>query len=118
MRDISRRLGRYRLSRYGAADAPFWRRVPWFWPLLGLWAVYALFLSEHSLWRIWSMGSETKRSEQTLRRAQAEVARLTDEIQDPKRSRDLAERVLRERNGFASPDETVYRYEGAPGDTL
>ena len=118
MRDISRRLGRYRLSRYGPSETAFWRRVPWFWPLLGLWAVYAVFVSEHSLWRIWSLGAEARRSEAELQTAHAEVERLRTEMNDPHRRRDLAERVLRERNGFASPDETVYRFEGEPGDSL
>jgi len=118
MRDISRRLGRYRLGRYGSSEAPFWRRVPWFWPLLGLWAAYALFVSEHSLWRIWSLGAEAKRSESELLVTRAEVDHLTREMQDPKRRREFAERVLRERNGYASPNETVYRFEGETGDSL
>lgn len=118
MRDISRRLGRYRLSRYGSSETAFWRRVPWFWPLLGLWAVYAVFVSEHSLWRLWNLGSEARRSEVELAATRAEVERLTRELEDPKQRRDLSERVLRERNGFASPDETIYRFEGEPGDSL
>jgi cell division protein FtsB len=118
MRDISRRLRRYRLSRYGASETPLWRRVPWFWPLLGLWGVYAVFVSEHSVWRVWNLGSEARRSEAELQTTRAEVERLTREIDDPKQSRELAERVLRERNGFASPDETVYRFEGEPDDSL
>jgi cell division protein FtsB len=77
-----------------------------------------VFVSEHSLWRIWSLGAEAKHSEAELRVTHAEVERLTRELEDPKLRRELAERVLRERNGFASPDETVYRFEGEPGDSL
>ncbi|NOT33380.1 MAG: septum formation initiator family protein [Candidatus Eisenbacteria bacterium] len=117
MRDISRRLARHR-SSFARGDAPLLRRVPWLWALLALWAVYTVFLSEHSLWKLSSLDRETRRSEAQLTATRAEIDRLENELAEPRRRRALAERVLRERNGFASPNETIYRFDGESVDSL
>ena len=48
---------------------------------------------------------------------QAEIRQLDEEMNDPEAQRDLAERVLRERNGMARKGEIVYRIRGADSDT-
>ncbi len=119
MRDIGTRLLRYRLSRYAPPVDPVRRRLRWGWIALGLWLIWFGFVSDHSLWRIWRLTRENTQAERDLRRAQQSVSRLEAEVDNPVNSRELAERVLRERTGMARPGEIIYRIRGgAKGDSL
>jgi cell division protein FtsB len=118
MRDIGRRIQRYRLSRYAGPDDPVGRRLRWAWPLLLLWLAYIGLLSDHSLIRIWQLNRERGRMQTELEAVQREIERLDRQMRDPALRRDLAEQALRERNGWARPGEIIYRIEGESADSL
>jgi cell division protein FtsB len=117
MRDIGERIQRYRLTRYGPRDASLLRRLAWVWPILALWAVYALFLGEHSLLRIWKLSREDQRMRHKLVSTRKELDQMEDRMNDPRVIRDRAEHVLRERSGFAKPGEIIYRTPETKADT-
>jgi len=106
MRDIGARIQRYRLSRYGRVGGATFR---WAWPLLFVWLIYATFLGQHSLLRIWLMGNEQRRIEGQLADTRAELNRTEHVLHDKALLRDRGEHVLRERNGFARTGERIYR---------
>jgi cell division protein FtsB len=117
MRDIGSRIGRYRLTRYAR---PSHRRPPWLgWLLaaLALWLVWATAVSDHSLFRIWSLRRERAATEKALADAQREQARLDAEAGGPQAKRLMAERRLREESGMAKPGEIVYRIRGDAADS-
>jgi cell division protein FtsB len=118
VRDIGRRIQRYRLGRYAAPEDRLRRNLRWVWVGVALWVVWVGFLSDHSLWRLWRLRAETASSRTRLERTQAEIARLEAESHDPRARRERAERVMRERNGMAKPGEIIYRIDGEPPDTL
>ncbi len=113
MRDIGARIQRYRLSRYGRVGGATFR---WAWPLLFLWLVYATLLGDHSLFRIWRMGTETGRVQSELVATREELDRLEHRLHDRGAQREMGERVLRERSGFAKPGEIIYRIP--PADSV
>ena len=117
MRDIGRRIRRYRLSRYRAPQGAFPRLPRWVWIALGLWLAYVAVLSERSLYRIWRMGDEDTRAQRQLEEARREIARLDREARDPQARQREAERALR-REGFARKGEVIYRIDGADPDSL
>lgn len=117
MRDIGRRIQRYRLSRYRAPQTGFPRPPRWVWILLGLWLAYVGVLSERSLFQIWRMGREHARAQQELVRARGEIQRLDRDARDPQARLRDAERALRA-DGFARRGEVVYRVEPGTPDTL
>ena len=116
MRDIGRRIRRYRLSRY-AAPRTFPRPPRWLWIVGALWLAYVGFLSEHSLYSIWRTGAENARVQRELADARREITRLDRDARDPQARLREAERALR-REGFARPGEVIYRIEGGPPDSL
>jgi hypothetical protein len=112
MRDIGRRIQRYRLSRYRPIPGGLPRPPRWVWVVAALWLAYVGVLSERSLFRIWRMGAENARAE-----ARAEIARLDREARDPRARLSEAEHALR-REGFARRGEVIYRIQpGAPDTT-
>ncbi len=111
MRDISDRLGRYRLGRYATPVDPVRRRLRWAWLAGGLWLVWFVLLSDHSVWRLARLGRESARVAHDLEVARAEVARLEAERADPRVMRERGEKVLRERGGMAQPGEIIYRVD-------
>ena len=117
MRDIGRRIQRYRLSRYGAPQGMLGRPPRWVWLALLLWLAWVGFVSEHSLYRIWRMGAENARAQQELKEARREIARLDQDARDPKTRLRNAERALRH-EGFAKAGEIIYRIEGNQPDSL
>ena len=117
MRDIGRRIQRYRLSRYGAPQGPLPRPPRWVWIAAALWLAWVGFLSEHSLYRIWRMGAENARAQSDLDGTRREMERLDQDARDPKARLRDAERALRH-DGFARPGEIIYRIEGARSDSL
>jgi cell division protein FtsB len=106
MRDIGARIQRYRLSRYGRVGGATFR---WAWPLLFVWLVYAAFLGQHSLLRIWLMGNEERRVQERLADTRAELNREEHMLHDKALLKNRGEHVLRERNGFARTGELIYR---------
>lgn len=116
MRDIGARIQRYRLSRYDPGGGRGLRRVGWLLPLLLLWLIYAGLLGEHSWFRIWRLSHESRSVEADLATTRSELDRLERRLHDPGARRAMGERALRERSGFARPDEIIYRIP--PADTL
>src|SRR5262245_37467412 len=110
MRDIGARIQRYRLSRYGRVGGATFR---WAWPILFVWLIYATFLGQHSLLRIWLMGNEQRRIEGQLADTRADLNRAEHVLHDKALLKDRGEHVLRERNGFARPGEYIYRIPAA-----
>jgi len=117
MRDTIRRIQRHRLSRYASGDEPVVRRLRWIWPLVTIWLVYVVALSDHGVYRIWRLHREQVRAKAELASVRAEIDRLERENRDPAARRERAERALRERGGWARPGEIIYRIEGER-DTL
>jgi cell division protein FtsB len=118
MGDIGSRIRRYRLSRYAPPQDSLMRRLRWVWPLLLIWIVYAGFLSDHSLMRIWQLRQEMRHTQRELDTARAEIERLDQEKRDPAARRTLAEKALRERSGWARRGEIVYRIQGDGADSI
>jgi len=117
MRDIGRRIQRYRLSRYAGPKGILAHAPRWVWLALLLWLAWVGFVSEHSLYRIWRMGVENARAQRELKEARREIARLDQDARDPKTRLRTAERALR-REGFAKRGEIIYRIEGEQPDSL
>lgn len=116
MRDIGRRIQRYRLSRYRPLPAGIPRPPRWVWLAAGVWLVYVGVLSDRSLYRIWRMGQENSRAERRLHEAEAEISRLDKDARDPNARLDEAEHALR-REGFARRGEIIYRIQANAADT-
>lgn len=117
MRDIGRRIERYRLSRYRPQQGGFPRPPRWVWLAAAAWLVYVGVLSDRSLYRIWRMGAENSRAQRQLHEAEAEMARLDRDARDPRARTNEAERALRG-EGFARHGELIYRIQpGATPDT-
>ena len=110
MRDIGIRIQRYKLSRYRPPESLSDRAR--FVLTLGLagWAIWALFLSDHSAVRLFALGQKQHGVEQKLALTNRAVTRSLREL---KAADDPAEgaRVLRERHNFAFPGERIYRIE-------
>jgi cell division protein FtsB len=119
MRDISRRIKRYRLSRYALPDDPVRRHFKWVWVLAFGWVAWAGFISEHSLYRIWRLDQESKQTTSALAETQRQREILEEEQRDPEARRQNAERILREENGMAGPNEIIYQIrDDVPADSL
>jgi hypothetical protein len=110
MRDIGIRIQRYKLSRYRPPDSVSDRARMGLTLGLAAWAIWALFLSDHSVVRLMGLGQKKRTIEQQLASTSLEVdrrARALRVADDP----DEAARVLRERHNFAQPGERLYRIE-------
>ena len=110
MRDIGIRIQRYKLSRYRPPDSMSDRGRMALTFGLAAWAIWALFLSDHSAVRLMGLGQKKDTIEQKLASTSLEVDRRARELRvadDP----DEAARVLRERHNFALPGERLYRIE-------
>jgi cell division protein FtsB len=118
MRDIDRRIRRYRLARYALPDDPVRRRLRWAWLAGALWLVWIGLFSDHSVLRLAGLGHDHARTERDLERTRAEVTRLEAELRDPRRMRERGEKVLREDAGMAAPGEIIYRIDGGRADSL
>ena len=110
MRDIGIRIQRYKLSRYRPPDSISDRARLFLTLGLAGWAIWALFLSDHSALRLMGLGAKKKGLEQqyastsTAVRKRAQELRVADDPQE-------AARILRERHNFALPGERIYRIE-------
>jgi len=118
MRDISRRLKRYRLSRYATPDHPVRRHLHWVW-LAGLaWLAWAGFISDHSMFRIWRLEQDAHETQKELVAATRAREQLEEDSRDPEAQRLHAERELRVKNGMAAPGEIIYQIREVPADSL
>jgi cell division protein FtsB len=117
MRDIGRRIQRYRLSRYRLPQGACPRPPRWVWLVAALWLAWVGVLSERSLFRIWRMQDESARAQRELAKVREEIARLDRDARDPDSKLRDAERALR-REGFARRGEVIYRIESGAPDTL
>ena len=118
MRDIDRRIRRYRLARYALPDDPVRRRMRWAWLLGALWLLWIGLFSDHSVLRLAGLGRDLGRTERELGQTRSEVARLESELRDPARMKELGEKALREGSGMARPGEIVYRIDPGRPDSL
>ena len=110
MRDIGIRIQRYKLSRYRPPDSVSDRARLWLTLGLAGWAIWALFLSDHSAVRLIGLGAKKKGIEQQLAVTSKAVSKRAQELRvadDPQE----AARILRERHNFALPGERIYRIE-------
>jgi cell division protein FtsB len=118
MRDISRRLKRYRLSRYATPDHPVRRHVRWVWVAVAAWVAWAAFISDHSMYRIWRLEQDSKRTAAELVATRSERESMEEESRDPEARRLHAERELRVKNGMAGPGEIIYQIREVSPDSL
>jgi cell division protein FtsB len=110
MRDIGIRIQRYKLSRYRPPDSLSDRARMGLTLGLAAWAIWALFLSDHSAVRLMGLGQKKHTLEQQLAATSKSVDRRARDLRvadDPEE----AARVLRERHNFALPGERIYRIE-------
>ena len=108
MRDIERRIQRRRLSRYGSGSGAF--QWPWVWLALGIWLVWATFLSGHSFYQLWRLERATGTERTRLQHLTASLEETERQSNDPRARRDKAEAILYEEGG-ARPHEIIYRIE-------
>jgi len=116
MRDIGRRIERYRLSRYAHPGDAVRAKLHWLWVVALGWVVWAGLLSEHSFYRLWRMSRENARMEAEVSRTIAEIEAVERERTDPDAKRQRIEEALRVR--MAREDEIVYRIRNTPKDSL
>jgi len=110
MRDIGIRIQRYKLSRYRPPDSVSERARLFMTLGLAGWAIWALFLSDHSAVRLFALGAKKSGLEQQLAVTTKAVNKRAQELRvadDPQE----AARILRERHNFALPGERIYRIE-------
>jgi hypothetical protein len=112
--NIGIRIQRYRLQRYRAPESLSERARLVLTLALAGWAIWALFLSDHSAVRLWRLEARRSSSEKTLAATQAQVNRAKADLKasdDP----DVEARVLRERHNFAREGEILYVIQGEDG---
>ena len=107
MRDIGIRIQRYRLRRYQAPETIGEKTRLGLAIALAGWAIWALFLSDHSAVRL--MGLENKQRTTVAKLASVERAVALSEQElgaagDPR----VAERILRKLHNFAHEGELLY----------
>ena len=118
MRDIGRRIERYRLSRYAPPESPIRRRIRWVWVGLGAWLLWAGVVSDHSFYQLWRIEREQRSAQRELAEVRAQIEMLEREARDPKAREERAERILREKSGMARRGEIVYRIRETGSDSL
>ena len=106
MRDIGRRIGRYRLSRYAPPVDRVRRSLRWAWWLGALWLVWIGVISDHSLLRIWRLYSANRTAQRTLESSDRELDAIAATLRHPEL---MVEREARVTYGMAKPGERIYR---------
>ncbi|MGH7741389.1 MAG: FtsB family cell division protein [Candidatus Eiseniibacteriota bacterium] len=109
MRDIGRRIGRYRLSRYAPPVDRVRRSLRWAWWLGALWLVWIGLISDHSLLRIARLRYAIVSSQRKLERSSRELQAIAATLRDPDL---MVEREARVTYGMAKPGELIYRVSG------
>ena len=109
MRDIGRRIQSRRLTRYAHARAP--RLALWIWLALGAWILYAGLLSNHSFYQLWRVQRISRREQARLLETQTALRHLDRQARDGNERKRIAERMLREQEGWSRPGEIIYRID-------
>lgn len=108
-RDISRRFFSRPIGRSPFAPPPV--RIPrWVWLVGAVYMIYALVLSESSVWHIAQLKREIAMADADTRRIKEETARIEAKVRDPEERRFHAEEIARTQHGWAAPGELVYRF--------
>ena len=115
MRDIGRRIQRYRLARYAPSRRLYVPR--WAWIALVVWALWAGFVSDHSFYQLWRLERNSAREHTNLDRTRLELQSLERQTRDPRVRLSEAERHLREEDGWSRPNEIIYRIDDGPPRT-
>jgi cell division protein FtsB len=109
MRDIGRRIQRHRLTRYAPAQG---MHVPrWAWFALGAWLLWAGVLSDHSFYQLWRLERISAREHARLRESQEALRHLDYQARDGNERKRIAERLLREQEGWSRPGEIIFRID-------
>ena len=111
MRNIGIRIQRYKLQRYRPPESISERARLGLAVALGLWLIWALFVSDHSAVRLVGLTHKRDRTQADLAAMQAQVKRGEAEVRtidDPA----TIERILRERHNFAHEGELLYVIQG------
>ena len=109
MRDIGRRIGRYRLSRYAPPVDRVRRSLRWGWWLAGLWMLWVGVISEHSLLRIWRLAAENHSTQAKLVSSSRQLDQIAATLRHPER---MIESTARREYRWARPGERVYIISG------
>ncbi len=107
MRDIGIRIQRYRLRRYQAPETIGEKARLGLAIALAGWAIWALFLSDHSAVRLIGIENKQKTTVAKLASVERAVALSEQELAaagDPR----VAERILRKLHNFAHEGELLY----------
>ena len=107
MRNIGIRIQRYKLKRYKAPETISEKARLGLAVALAAWAIWALFLSDHSAVRLVGLAHKRDTTEQKVAQVQSDVKRGEAEVRtidDPA----VIERILRERHNFAHEGELLY----------
>ena len=110
MRDIGIRIQRYKLSRYRPPDSLSERTRLLLALGLAGWAIWALFLSDHSAVRLFALGAKKTGLEQQYAATSKAVGKRAQELRMADDPAEM-ERILRERHNFARPYERIYRIQ-------
>ena len=112
-RDISRSILRRPLSS-PFAPRTFRPRIGWLLLALLAWGLWAMVISDRSLWRIVQLRREIRAADRELDRVQGEQRAFDSQLADP-RARSLhTEQMLREEHGMARQGEIIYRFRDDP----
>ena len=109
MRDIGRRIQRYRLSRYAQAER---RRIPnWAWLALGAWILWAGLASDHSFVQLLRVERLSHHERDRLSETQASLANANELARNPEARKREAEKRLREDEGWSRSEEIIFRID-------
>ena len=109
MRDIGRRIQRYRLSRYAQAER---RRIPkWAWLALGAWILWAGLASDHSFVQLLRVERLSHHERERLSETQASLANANELARNPEARKREAEKRLREDEGWSRSEEIIFRID-------
>jgi hypothetical protein len=109
MRDIGRRIGRYRLSRYAPPVDRVRRSLRWGWWLAALWLLWIGVISDHSLLRIWKLTAANHTTQAKLASESRELDAIAVTLRDPQ---SFVERIARRDYRMAKPGERIYIISG------
>ncbi len=109
MRDIGRRIQRYRLSRYAQAER---RRIPkWAWLALGAWILWAGLASDHSFVQLLRVERLSHHERDRLAETQVSLANANELARNPEARKREAEKRLREDEGWSRSEEIIFRID-------
>ena len=109
MRDIGRRIQRYRLSRYAQAER---RRIPkWVWLALGAWILWAGLASDHSFVQLLRVERLSHHERDRLAETQVSLANANELARNPEARKREAEKRLREDEGWSRSEEIIFRID-------